>query len=222
MTPKQQRFVEEYTGGDNDGNATRSYIAAGYTGRGAAQSGANLLKNTAVAAAIMERRAARALVVKEELARLDCTVESVLKELASIGFADMGMFLKLGSGETTVRLDWSDLPEHATKCIQEITQEEHTGGRGHDVGMIKRTKFKLYNKLDALEKIGRHLSMFTDKIKIEGSFLDALSPDELTDLVQQLRAAGYGRKPAVDDLEHPETLIKTDSIDLPKEDETRH
>ena len=92
----------------------------------------------------------------------------------------------------TVRLDWSDLPPGATKIIQEITQEEHTGGRGHDTGQIKRTKFKLYSKLDALEKLGRHLSMFTDKVKIEGTFLDDLPPDELADLVKHLKEAGFG------------------------------
>ncbi len=193
MTPKQQRFVDEYTCGDNDGNATRSYIAAGYTGKGAQQSSARLLSNAGVAAAIEVRCAARALVVKEELARLDCTVANVLKELAVIGFSDMATFLKLGEGETTVRLDWSKLPEGATRCIQEITQEEHTGGPGHDVGKIKRTKFKLYSKLDALEKIAKHLGMFTEKIKIEGSFLDELNPDELVDLVARLKAAGWGR-----------------------------
>jgi hypothetical protein len=48
----------------------------------------------------------------------------------------------------------------ATKAIQEITQEVHTGGKGHEVGEIKRIKFKLYSKLQALELIGRHLAMF--------------------------------------------------------------
>ena len=46
--------------------------------------------------------------------------------------------------------------------------------------------------------------MFTEKIKIEGSFLDALSPDELVDLVQQLKAAGYGRSVA----EQPDPTTK--------------
>ena len=216
MTPKQQRFVEEYTRGANDGNATQAYIAAGYTGRGAGSSAANLLKNTAVSTAIMEARAARALVVKKALADQEVTVERVLKELAALAFIDMATFLKLGEGETTVRLDWSKLPEGATKCIQEITQEEHTGGRGHDTGQIKRTKFKLYSKLDALEKIGRHLSMFTEKIKIEGSFLDALSPDELVDLVKQLKASGFGKGEA----EH--TNMPVPVAEPGEESETRH
>ena len=35
--------------------------------------------------------------------------------------------------------------------------------------------------------------MFTEKLKIETSFLDDLSPDDLAALVAHLRAAGYGR-----------------------------
>jgi phage terminase small subunit len=193
MTPKQLRFIEAYT---IEPNATKAALRAGYGKKNAKQQGTQNLALPIIRAELDKAEAARKVLVKEELARLDCTVVNVLKELATIGFADMSQFLKLGEGETTVKLDWSNLPEGATKCIQEITQEEHTGGRGHDTGQIKRTKFKLYSKLDALEKIGRHLSMFTEKIKIEGSFLDALSPDELVDLVQKLKTAGYGREQA--------------------------
>ena len=34
--------------------------------------------------------------------------------------------------------------------------------------------------------------MFTDKVKIEGTFLDDLSPEELAGLVKGLREAGFG------------------------------
>jgi hypothetical protein len=34
--------------------------------------------------------------------------------------------------------------------------------------------------------------MFTDKVKIEGSFLDDLSPDDLASLVKHLKEAGFG------------------------------
>ena len=76
------------------------------------------------------------------------------------GFAGVG-------ADGTVRLDWSALPEDATKVIQEITQEEHIGGRGHETDQVRRTKFKLYSKLDALEKLGRHLGMFADKTTVD-------------------------------------------------------
>ena len=41
-------------------------------------------------------------------------------------------------------------------------------GRGEDARDVKRTRFKLADKKAALESIGRHLGMFTDKIKVGG------------------------------------------------------
>ena len=54
LSPKQQRFVEEYC---VDLNATQAYIRAGYTGKGAAQSASALLTNPKVADAITKQRA---------------------------------------------------------------------------------------------------------------------------------------------------------------------
>ena len=181
LTPKQARFVEEYL---VDLNATQAAIRAGYSAKTAYSQGQRLLKNVEVEAAIQKAQDARAK-------RTEVTIDRVLTELAVVGFADMGTYLNLVDGRVE-RRDWSDLPVDATKVIQEITQEEHTGGRGHDVGEVRRTKFKLYSKLDALEKIARHLGMFTEKLKIEGSVLDELSPNELAALVEHLRAAGFG------------------------------
>ncbi len=44
----------------------------------------------------------------------------------------------------------------------------------------------------SLELLGRHLGMFTDKLKLEGDFLDDLSADDLATLGKHLREAGYG------------------------------
>lgn len=151
LTPRQQRFVEEYM---VDLNATQAAARAGYKD---GNIGRQLITKNNVAAAIQ--------VAKEALSkRTGITVERVAKELALLGFVDMGTYIKLDASETTVRLDWTALPEGATRCIQEITQEEHTGGKGHEVGQIRRTKFKLYDKKGSLELLGRHLGMFNDKM----------------------------------------------------------
>jgi phage terminase small subunit len=181
LTPKQARFVEEYL---VDLNATQAAIRAGYSAKTAYSQGQRLLKNVEVEAAIQKAQDARAN-------RTEVTVDKVLKELATIGFSDIGTYFDMKDG-TIVRRDWSDLPAGATGVIQEVTQEEHTGGRGRDTGKTRRTKVRLYSKLDALEKIARHLGMFTEKIKLEGSLLDEFSPHELAALVEHLRAAGFG------------------------------
>ncbi len=56
MTPKQQRFVEEYL---IDLNATQAAIRAGYSARTAMEQGYQLLRNTSVSAALSEAVARR-------------------------------------------------------------------------------------------------------------------------------------------------------------------
>ena len=149
LTPKQARFVDEYL---IDLNATQAGIRAGYKHP---DIGRRLVTKSHVQNAVAARRA-------ELSAKTGATVERVVKRFSRIAFADMGTYLELGA-DGTVRLDWSKLPKGATKIIQEVTQEEHTGGRGHEVGQIRRTKFKLYSQLDALDKLAKHLGMYEDK-----------------------------------------------------------
>lgn len=54
LSPKQQRFVDEYL---VDSNATQAAIRAGYSAKTAEQQGSRLLRNVQVAAAIEERGA---------------------------------------------------------------------------------------------------------------------------------------------------------------------
>lgn len=53
---RQARFVQEYVYGPHAGNATASYIAAGYSPRTAGTSAHNLLKNPKVAALVLEEQ----------------------------------------------------------------------------------------------------------------------------------------------------------------------
>lgn len=156
MTPKQTRFVQEYL---VDLNGKQAAIRAGYSAKTAKAMGCENLTKPDLQAAIAEGQA----VIAE---KLEVTAEDVARELALLGFVDMGTYMRLGAGETTVSLDWTNLPEGATRCIQEITQEEHTGGKGHETGQIRRTKFKLYDKKGSLELLGRHLGMFNDKLNL--------------------------------------------------------
>jgi phage terminase small subunit len=56
MTPKQQRFVEEYL---IDLNATQAAIRAGYSAKTANEQGARLLANVSVRTAVTEAKAKR-------------------------------------------------------------------------------------------------------------------------------------------------------------------
>ena len=154
LTGKQRRFVDEYL---IDLNATQAAIRAGYSEKTAYSIGQQNLKKLEVAAAIQQA-------MNKRSQRTEITADRVLQELALIGFADMGTYLNLDSGTAT--LDWSDLPEGATKVISEITQEVYLEGRGDDAENVKRTKFKLHDKRAALVDLGRHLKLFTDKTEV--------------------------------------------------------
>ena len=74
LTPKQQRFVEEYL---IDLNATQSAIRAGYSEKTAEQLGYQLLQKTSVLKAIEE---AKNQVSKRTELTVDMVVQGLLKE----------------------------------------------------------------------------------------------------------------------------------------------
>lgn len=74
MTPKQERFVQEYL---IDMNATRAAIRAGYSAKTAEQQGHQLLKKTSVAAALLVAQAIQAN-------RMAITADSITTRLMTI------------------------------------------------------------------------------------------------------------------------------------------
>jgi len=147
LNPRQERFVIEYL---IDGNATKAAIRSGYSEKTAHVQGPRLLGNAAVSHAVRIKR--------EKLAfKHDVTLERVVAEAATIGFANMGDYMRVGSNGLPV-LDWGKLTREQTAVVSEITVDQVDGGE--DAPVTNRVKFKLHDKLSALEKLGRHLGMF--------------------------------------------------------------
>ena len=42
-------------------------------------------------------------------------------------------------------------------------------GRGEEARDVRRIKFKLHDKLNALEKLGKHVGMFKEKVEVTGA-----------------------------------------------------
>jgi phage terminase small subunit len=80
LNPRQQRFVAEYL---VDLNATQAAIRAGYSSRTAAAIGHENLRKPEIAAAVASAR-------NELTERTEVTIESVVAELAKLGFARLG------------------------------------------------------------------------------------------------------------------------------------
>lgn len=159
LTPKQQRFVEEYL---IDLNATQAAVRAGYSEKTAYSIGEENLKKPVIAKEIE-----RAL--NERSKRTEITADMVLAELARIGFSNMAHYAKWNPDGVTLT-DSDNLTDDAARCVAEVSQTVTAEG-----GTVK---FKLHDKVSALEKLGRHLGMFTEKVEVTGK--DG-GPLELTD-----------------------------------------
>lgn len=169
LSAQQTQFANEYM---VDFNATRAAVRAGYSTRSAASQGQRLLKNAKVAALIDRLRA--------DLARqTGITAERVLAELGKIAFADAGDYFTWGPGGVTL-VDSEDLSPAQRAAV--VSVSETTTEHGGTIKLVTA------DKLSALEKIGRHLGMFHDHVRIDPS-------DALSELMDQVNGATHGRLP---------------------------
>lgn len=149
MTPKQQKFVEEY---QKDLNATKAAQRAGYSTKTAYSAGQRLLKVVEVADALKAATEARS-------ERADVTADRVLRELAVIAFSDIrALFGKNGQLK-----DIAELPEAVARMLAsvEVTKQK-TKRSGKSTTEEWVNKVKSWDKLKALELIGRHLKMWDE------------------------------------------------------------
>ena len=152
LTPKRQRFIEEYL---VDLNATRAYRAAGYAGDDnvCAVEGHRLLSDPKVGAAIAAAKAERS-----ERTRIDA--EWLLTRLAAEATADVND-LYLEDGRIKPVKDWPLIWRQGLVAGLEV--ETIGEGAGH------LTKVKLSDRIKRLELIGRHIDVQAFKDKIEQS-----------------------------------------------------
>jgi phage terminase small subunit len=182
MTPKQERFVEEYL---IDLNATQAAIRAGYSEATAAEQGSRLLSNVKISDAVSEGR-------RKLSERTEITQERVLKELGKIGFANMDDYIRVGiDGDAFV--DLSELDRDKAAAISEVTVEDFTDGRGEDSRDVRKIKFKLLDKRAALVDIGKHLGMFSDRIEHTGKNGGPIETADVTESHKERLAAAVLR-----------------------------
>jgi phage terminase small subunit len=156
LSDKQRRFIDAYLG-EARFNATKAAVIAGYPERSARSVGSENLSKPDIRAEIDRRLDEAALGSKAVL--------SLLAEQATATLAD---FIS-DDGEGGYRIDL-DKAEAAGKL--HLVNEFSRGRNG--------TKIKLYSAQSALETLGRHHKLFTDKVEHSGkvevglSFEDAL------------------------------------------------
>lgn len=170
LTPKQQRFCEEYL---IDLNATQAAIRAGYSERTANEQGARLLANVSIKCVLDEA-------IQDRAEKTEITAERVLKEISIMAFYDpAAIMIEIGEVDPDLAdgISVSDdgkiyglrgagdirrLPENVRRAIV---------GWGYDRN--QNFTVKLADKSKALDQLARHLSLYNDKLEVNG--LDALA-----------------------------------------------
>ncbi len=146
LNAKQKCFVQEYL---IDLNATQAAIRAGYSKKTAYSMGQRLLKKVEIQKAIAKAKSKR-----QE--RTEITQDRVLAELAKIGFSDIRKALT-SDGNLVDPQDWDDETAGAISSLEVVTVR----GQGDDERTFDHIhKIKVWDKLSALEKLGKHLGMF--------------------------------------------------------------
>ncbi|MCK9325465.1 MAG: terminase small subunit [Bacteroidales bacterium] len=187
LTEKQKKFVDEYL---VDFNATRSYRAAYPSCKKdtiAGVEGHKLLKNPKIVAHLQKRIDARQK-------RTEITQDRVLREYARLGFFDPRQLFKADGSPR----DITELDDDTAAAIAGLEVIDMWEGKGEDrkfVGYLK--KYKLANKIGALDSLGKHLGMFVDRQEVTGpdggaisvsvSRVVAMTPEERREALEELR-----------------------------------
>lgn len=188
LTDKQKRFCDEYL---IDLNATQAAIRAGYTEKYANTNASKLLQNTTISQYIGERQ-------KELSRKTEITQERVIRELALIAFSNNADYahvvekkMQVEAGGALVDVLDKDGNPVMYRTVEPVLTEELTEEQKRALAVIKKGRdgleVKSCDKVKALELLGKHLGIFTDKIEAN---VNDTTRSELQELLAQRKARG--------------------------------
>jgi phage terminase small subunit len=188
LTAKQKRFCDEYL---IDLNATQAAIRAGYSEKTAYRTGADNLRKPQIEEYIAKRQ--------KELSRsTEITQERVIKELALIAFSNNADYAHVVEKKMKAEVDGAlvDVLDEDGKpvmyrTVEPVLTEELTEEQKRALAVIKKGRegleVKSCDKVKALELLGKHLGIFTDKIEAN---VNDTTRSELSELLAQRKARG--------------------------------
>jgi phage terminase small subunit len=166
LTPKEQIFIREYL---IDGNGTRAAVAAGYAAASAGVAASKLLKKAKVRTELDGLRAGMC-------EKLEISAERVLQGLAQLAWFDPRKFyekeVRVEDGKIVEQrgalrqvIDLDDAEAFALQGIDVQKLFRHYGkGASEEIGTL--TKIRFADRGLALERLGRYLKLFTDKVEL--------------------------------------------------------
>jgi phage terminase small subunit len=147
LTARQELFVNEYL---VDLNATQAAIRAGYSPKTANEQGARLLTKVSVRARIDQALAERSR-------RTGINADRVLMELARIALVNPTDLIDIE--EATVK-DTASADDTAAILSVKVKKTPT------EMGTITEREIRMADKIKALELLGKHLGMFTDRLNV--------------------------------------------------------
>jgi phage terminase small subunit len=147
LTPKIKRFCEEYI---KDLNGTQAAIRAGYSQKTANEQSSKLLAKVNVQDFLSK--------LKQNISdKNEGLAQQVIDELKKLGFSNIQDYI----GKENEIKDLSTITRDNASAVESIkkTVTEFSGG-SESSGKKTTVQFKLYDKISALEKLGRHLGIF--------------------------------------------------------------
>lgn len=187
LTAKQQRFCDEYL---IDLNATQAAIRAGYSEKYANTNASKLLQITTVAEYIEKRK-------MDRIERTEITQDMVLKELANIAFSNAADYAAVVEKNAMTEIDGQTVPlldddgnPVKYRTVEPVLTQDLTEDQKKALAVIKKGRdgfeVKPYDKIRALELLGKHLGMFTEKVEVKGEVnnpMAGLTTEELKKLI---------------------------------------
>lgn len=149
LTPKHERFCQEYV---KDLNGSKAYKRAyPKASEGTCRSGAtNLLAKPNIQTRISEIRS-------KDSKRLEISKDMVIKRLADIAFANIGLVCTWDENGTMILKDMNTLTEGELAAVDNIQCSPVSDGAGGLLGYNKKVKMK--DSLKALEMLSKHLGL---------------------------------------------------------------
>lgn len=159
---RRELFCREYL---KDLNGTQAALRAGYSADAARFTASHLLAEEEIQDRVAELSAARN-------AKLEVDANEVLIELLRMLRTDPAQAFNDAGGLLPIH----EIPIDCRRMISSVEVSEiWEGKRGEreQVGELKKVKF--WSKEKGAEMLSRHLALFNDKLKLEGSLSDLLN-----------------------------------------------
>jgi len=90
------------------------------------------------------------------------TAQEVLEELSRLARTNMQDYMRPGL-DGNPALHFSDLTRDRAAALQEVTVETFMDGGGEEAREVRKVKFKPADKLRALDLVGKHHALFTER-----------------------------------------------------------